>query len=181
MKRTMFSSQITDTTNKSRLPLTIENPHSTELLFTTNAPLRIKSLTKTQIEEKEVERNVSCVEKRAVGLQRSTKHSKQERDRSIKLLRDRYVKLECQYLIPCEGTEGNYKDDECDYDIDSMNDAMHTFIFNAEPLKTPESPENSENSDNNNTICFLTSLGLIPHKKASDIAKGLCWPEKGSQ
>ena len=53
---------------------------------------------------------------------------------------------------------------------------MHAFIFDAEPLDTPETPEppdNSEYSDNENTECFVTSLRPIPHEKASDIAKDL--------
>jgi hypothetical protein len=71
----------------------------------------------------------------------STKHSKQERDKSIKPFRDRYAKLERQYLIDCEGTEDNYEDDNYDYDIDNMDDAMHAFVFDTEPLDTPKTPE----------------------------------------
>ena len=74
----------------------------------------------------------------------STKHSKQERDRSMKPFRDRYEKLENQYLIQCKGTESDYKNDNCDRDIDSMDDVMQSFVFNTEPFKNPETPENPE-------------------------------------
>ena len=75
----------------------------------------------------------------------------------MKPFRDRYAKLERQYLIQCEGTEDNYGDDNYDYDVDNMDDAMHTFVFNAEPLDTPEtseSPENFEYPDNKTPNIF---------------------------
>jgi uncharacterized Zn finger protein len=45
------------------------------------------------------------------------KHSKQERDRSMKQFRDKYAKLKQQYLIQYEGTKDDYENDECDRDI----------------------------------------------------------------
>jgi hypothetical protein len=55
----------------------------------------------------------------------------------MKPFRDKYQKFERQYLIDCEGTEDNYKDDNCDYDINNIDDTMYTFVFDAEPLDTP--------------------------------------------
>jgi hypothetical protein len=90
----------------------------------------------------------------------------------MKLFRDKCAKLEHQYLIQCEGTENNCENDECDRDVGS-DDAMHSFLFNVEPLENPENPENPEYPDNDNTECFVTSLGPIPPEQASDITKDL--------
>ena len=54
-----------------------------------------------------------------------------------------------------------------------MDDAMQSFVFDTEPLENPETSENPECPDNNNTKCFLTSLGPIPHDKVLEITKDL--------
>ena len=93
----------------------------------------------------------------------STKHTKQERDESTRDIRNRYKKIERQYIIDHEGTE-DCETENCDPDCESVTGAIETLILDTD---TPEIPNEDEAEH------FFTSLGPLPKNEATNITKDL--------